>query len=121
MALAYPGRLKDRAPPPISPSSFVESIRDERLAQFSADVNGDIAKTTTADLRQALQELGVAAPSRSMKSEAAVPPTASQDGDGVWRTLTDGWQCTDMDGELLTKHRLLGGLDEARVIPGHVL
>lgn len=38
------------------------------------------------------------------------PPERHSDGDGVWRTVADGWRCTDIKGEELTKERLSGAL-----------
>ncbi len=40
----------------------------------------------------------------------ADPPKPHPDGDGVYRTVKDGWRRTDVNGEPLTKERLSGAL-----------
>lgn len=40
------------------------------------------------------------------------------DGDGVWRTIADGWRCTDIKGEELTKERLSGALTKLAAYQG---
>ena len=42
-------------------------------------------------------------------------PTAAkrhEDGEGVWRSIADGWRDTDLNGDLLTKDRLSGALTQ---------
>lgn len=46
------------------------------------------------------------------------PPSRSADGDGVWRPIQDGWRCTDIHGELLTKERLSGALTKLAAYRG---
>ncbi len=40
------------------------------------------------------------------------------DGRGVWRPIRDGWRCTDLNGELLTKDRLSGVLTKLAAYRG---
>ena len=46
------------------------------------------------------------------------PPERHFDGDGVWRTVTDGWRWTDIMGEELTKARLSGALTKLAAYRG---
>ncbi len=46
------------------------------------------------------------------------PPEPHADGDGVFRTVADGWLRTDMNGELLTKDRLSGALTKLAAYRG---
>jgi hypothetical protein len=45
-------------------------------------------------------------------------PRKSSDGDGVWRTIRDGWRWVDINGELLTKDRLSGALTKLAAYRG---
>jgi hypothetical protein len=40
------------------------------------------------------------------------PPQHHSDGNGVWRTIVDGWRWEDINGEPLTKDRLSGALTQ---------
>ncbi len=46
------------------------------------------------------------------------PPERHSDGDGVWRTVKDGWRRTDKHGEQLTKDRLSGSLTKLAAYRG---
>jgi hypothetical protein len=45
-------------------------------------------------------------------------PKRHSDGDGVWRTVADGWRWTDINGEQLTKERLSGALTKLAAYRG---
>ena len=46
------------------------------------------------------------------------PPAQSPDEDGVWRTIRDGWRCTDVNDEALTKDVLSGALTKLAAYRG---
>jgi hypothetical protein len=45
-------------------------------------------------------------------------PEKHKDGHGVWRAVADGWRCTDVTGEPLTKDRLSGALTKLAAYRG---
>jgi hypothetical protein len=49
---------------------------------------------------------------------AASPPEPHPDGNGVYRTVKDGWRRTDVNGEPLTKDRLSGALTKVAAYQG---
>jgi len=46
------------------------------------------------------------------------PAEQSSDGHGVWRTIQEGWRCTDVNGEALTKDVLSGALTKLAAYRG---
>jgi hypothetical protein len=49
---------------------------------------------------------------------AVNPPEPHLDGEGVWRKVINGWRCTDVKGEELTKARLSGALTKLAAYRG---
>jgi hypothetical protein len=45
-------------------------------------------------------------------------PERHSDGDGVWRTVANGWRATDLNGEALTKDKLSGALTKLAAYRG---
>ncbi len=46
------------------------------------------------------------------------PPHPHRDGDGIWRTVANGWRCDDSNGALLLEGRLSEALTKYAMFPG---